>query len=186
MLGTAADADRTTWWENQGGNPIAWSSHTIAQRYSGSSGLDVVDLNGDGFRSFLLTPSPRTKGKYEEVRRNTSYYWHKLSVSPSETKVAYVRYGANDRAFEDAVICYADFDVNSRVIPNHVQVTEANPNCVFEYPRWTRDEEYLIYDCNITGRFQIYAYRLFDGYVKVISQNSNIDSMYGNFDSLPK
>ncbi len=149
-------------------------------------GRIFIDRIGGGFRSFLLTPVLGEKGKYEEIQRSTSFYWHKLSVSPSETKVAYMRYGANDRPFEDAVICYADFDVNSRIISNQVVVTKANPNCIFEYPRWTKDEKYLIYDCNITGKFQIYAYRLSDGYVQIISLNSNIDSMYGNFDSLPK
>ncbi|KYK22054.1 hypothetical protein AYK24_02695 [Thermoplasmatales archaeon SG8-52-4] len=141
---------------------------------------------GSNLKSFLLTPSPGKKGKYEEIKRPTSLYWHKLSVSPSETKVAYMRYGHNERAFEDAIICYADFDVNNRVISNQVEVTKFNSNCIFEYPRWSTDEKYLIYDCNVTGKFQIYAYRLSDGFVQIISLNSNIDSMYGNFDSLPK
>ena len=149
-------------------------------------GRIFIDRIGGGFKSFLLTPSPGTKGTYEEVKRPTSLYWHKLSVSPNETKVAYMRYGPNDRAFEDAVICYADFDVNSRVISNEMVVTQANPDCIFEYPRWTKDEKYLIYDCNITGPFQIYAYRLSDGYVEIISLNPDKNSMYGNFDSLPK
>ncbi len=48
LLGTAADADQTRWWENGGGDPINWSSHSIAQNFRGSSGLDVVDINEDG------------------------------------------------------------------------------------------------------------------------------------------
>lgn len=149
-------------------------------------GRIFIDRWGNGFKSFLLTSSPGERGEYEEIERPTTLYWHKLSVSPSETKVTYMRYGPNDRAFEDAVICYADFDVNSRVISNEVVVTRANPDCIFEYPRWSKDEKYLIYDCNMTGVFQIYAYRLSDGYIRIISLNSDINSMYGNFDSLPK
>jgi Tol biopolymer transport system component len=172
------------------GDEILLSDPSFQYSEWASSGLKdgriFIDRWGSGFKSFLLTPSPGEKGRYEEVKRPTSLYWHKLSVSPNETKVAYMRYGPNDRAFEDAVICYADFDVNSRVISTEVMVTKANPNCIFEYPRWSKDEEYLIYDCNITGKFQIYAYRLSDGNVQIISLNSNIDSMYGNFDSLPK
>lgn len=172
------------------GDEIPISDPSLQYSEWAASGLRdgrvFIDQIGGGFRSFLLTPNPGEKGAYEEVQRNTSYYWHKLSVSPNETKVAYMRYGANDRPFEDAVICYADFDVDARVISNHVQVTEANPNCIFEYPRWSRNEEYLIYDCNISGRFQIYAYRLSDGYTQNISLNPNIDSMYGSFEGLPK
>lgn len=68
-------------------------------------GRIFIDRIGGGFRSYLLTLRLGEKGTYEEVQRNTSYYWHKLSVSPNETKVAYMRYGATDRPFDDAVIC---------------------------------------------------------------------------------
>ncbi len=172
------------------GDEILLSDSSFQYSEWASSGLKdgriFIDRWGSGFKSFLLTPTPGEKGKYEEIQRPTSLYWHKLSVSPNETKVAYMRYGPNDRAFEDAVICYADFDLNARIISNQVVVTEANPDCIFEYPRWSKDEKYLIYDCNITGKFQIYAYRLSDGDVQIISLNSDINSMYGNFDSLPK
>jgi hypothetical protein len=141
---------------------------------------------GDGFRSYLLTPIPGEKGTYEEVQRNTAYYWHKLSVSPSETRVAYMRYGPGDRPFEDAVICLADFDVAARTIPAHVQVTAPNPDVVCEYPRWTKDEKYLVYDCNESGRFQVYAYRLSDGFVRRLSPNPSVDSQFGNFYGIPK
>jgi hypothetical protein len=155
-----------------------------------SSGLRdgriFIDRIGDGFRSYLLTPEPGEKGTYEEVQRNTSYYWHKLSVSPSETKVAYMRYGYSDRPFEDAVICFADFDVESRVISNHVRVTDPNPNAICEYPKWTKDEKYLVYDCNESGTFQVYAYRLSDGYVRPLSPNPLVDSQFGNFLGIPK
>ena len=155
-----------------------------------SSGLKdgriFIDRIGNGFKTFILTPEPGKKGEYEEIARPTTLYWHKLSVSPNETKVAYMRYGSNDRAFEDAVICYASLDLENRVMSNEVQVTQANPNCVFEYPRWTGEEKYLIYDSNVTGTFQIYAYRLSDGFSKIISPDPDTNSMYGNFDSLPK
>jgi len=149
-------------------------------------GRIFIDRWINGLKSYLLTPVSGEKGIYEEIKRPTSKYWHKLSVSPSETKVAYMLYGPNERAFEDAVICYADLDIEARIISNQVIVTNANPNCIFEYPRWTKDEKYLIYDCNITGKFQIYAYRLFDGKVQTISLNPGINSQYGNFESLPK
>lgn len=149
-------------------------------------GRIFIDRIGNGFRSFLLRPVPGERGDYEEVTRPNSFYWHKLSVSPSETKVAYMRYGPGDRAYEDCVICYAELDLENRAISNEVVVTRANPNIIFEYPRWTKDEVYLIYDCNMTGVFQIYAYRLSDGDLQIISPDHTVNSMYGNFDSLPK
>jgi len=145
-----------------------------------------IDRTGYGFQNFLLTPSHGKKGTYEEIRRPTSLYWHKLSVSPSETKVAYMLYAPNERPWEDAIICYADFDVDTRIISNQVVVTEANPNCIFKYPSWTKDEKYLIYDCNITGKYQIYAYRLADGYVQIISPDLGSNYQFGDFDGVPK
>jgi Tol biopolymer transport system component len=172
------------------GNEVSLSDPSFQYSEWASSGLKdgriFIDRIGDGFRSYLLTPNPGEKGTYEEVRRNTSYYWHKLSVSPSETRVAYMRYGPGDMAFEDAVICYADFDVGARVISNHVQVTQPDPNSVCEYPRWTADEKYLIYDCNDSGRFQVFAYRLSDGFVRLLSPNPGVNSQYGNFFRTPK
>jgi hypothetical protein len=151
-----------------------------------SDGRILIDRIGDGFRTYLLTPTPGELGTYEEIQRGTSYYWHKLSLSPSETKVAYMRYGASQRAYEDAVICYADFDANSRVMSGHTCVTEPDPNTVCEYPRWTMDARVLVYDCNYTGRFQLYAYRLSDGAVRRLSQNPGVDSQYGSFFRVPK
>ncbi len=97
-----------------------------------------------------------------------------------------MRYGPGDRPFEDAVICLADFDVAARTIPAHVQVTAPNPDVVCEYPRWTKDEKYLVYDCNESGRFQVYAYRLSDGFVRRLSPNPSVDSQFGNFYGIPK
>ncbi len=172
------------------GDEISLSDPSPQYSEWASSGLKdgriFIDRIGDGFRSYLLTPVPGQMGTYEEIERNTAYYWHKLSLSPSETKVAYMRYSASERPFEDAVICYADFDVDSRVVSGHTCVTASDPNTVCEYPRWTKDERVLIYDCNYSGRFQTYAYRLSDGAVRRLSPNPNVDSQYGNFIGVPK
>ena len=172
------------------GDEILLSDPSFQYDEWASSGLKdgriFIDRIGNGFRTFLLRPVSGDKGLYEEVIRPTSLYWHKLSVSPSETRVAYMRYGQGDRPFEDAVICYADLDLEQRIMSNEVVVTRSNPNCVFEYPRWTKDEQYLIYDCNMTGTFQIYAYRLSDGSARVISLDPDVNSMYGNFEGVPK
>jgi hypothetical protein len=52
--------------------------------------LFVDRASEETFRSYLLTPDPGEKGKYEEIERPTSAPWHKLCISPSETRVAYL------------------------------------------------------------------------------------------------
>jgi len=137
-------------------------------------------------RSFLLTPSPGRTGVYEEIVRPTTRLWHKLSLSPSETKVAYMLdLDDNMSTYRDVVLCYADFDAASRVVSNPVAFTEDDPNDISEYPRWNADETLIIYDSNRSGRYQLYAYRLADRMtVRLTDGRSN--AQFGNFENLPK
>jgi hypothetical protein len=48
LVGTAADDNLITWWENQGGSPVIWAEHPIVTGFVGSSGIDIIDFNGDG------------------------------------------------------------------------------------------------------------------------------------------
>ncbi len=78
-------------------------------------GRIFIDRKGSDFaKSFLLTPSPGKLGKYDELRRPTEKLWHKLSVSPTETKVTYML--DNDRklyTYQDVVIAIADLERKS-------------------------------------------------------------------------
>ena len=47
IVGTAADANRIAWWENQQGNPVTWLSHTITNNLVGSHDIDIVRMNSD-------------------------------------------------------------------------------------------------------------------------------------------
>jgi Tol biopolymer transport system component len=137
-------------------------------------------------RSFLLTPSPGRTGAYEEIVRPTTRLWHKLSVSPSETKVAYMLdFDDNMSTYQDVVLCYADFDARSRVVSNPVTFTEDNPNDISEYPRWNADETLIIYDSNRSGTYQMCAYRLADRMTVRLSDGRS-RAQFGNFENLPK
>jgi len=137
-------------------------------------------------RSFLLTPSPGRIGVYEEIVRPTTRLWHKLSVSPSETKVAYMLDLDDDMStYQDVVLCYADFDARSRVVSNPVVFTEDDPNDISEYPRWNADETLVLYDSNRSGTYQMYAYRLADRMTVRLSDGRS-DAQFGNFENLPK
>lgn len=144
--------------------------------------------SSDGaFQSFLLTPDPGKPGQCEEIERPTSLIWHKLSVSPSETKVAYMLDNNNDiPSYNDSVICYAAFDVEALRIHSQVQITPNDLGSVQEYPAWNRDESQIVYDSNETGAYQIYAYQMADGTTLRLSANKNRSDQFADFEGLPK
>jgi hypothetical protein len=137
-------------------------------------------------RSFLLTPRPGGAGVYEEVARPTRQLWHKLSVSPSETKVSYMLDFDDDMStYRDVVLYYADFDPATRVVTNPIAFTEDDPEDVSEYPRWSADESLIVYDSNRSGRYQTYAYRLADRMTVRLSDGRS-NAQFGNFENVPK
>ncbi len=138
-------------------------------------------------RSFLLTPRPGGVGTYEEIARPTTNLWHKLSVSPSETKVAYMLDNdANMSTYNDVVLYYADFDLATRTVSNPVRFTDYDTSHICEYPRWSADESLIIYDSNRSGVYQMYAYRLADRATVRISSDAHSDSQFGSFENVPK
>lgn len=151
-------------------------------------GRIFIDRKGSDFaKSFLLTPNPGKLGKYEEIKRPTEKLWHKLSVSPSETKVAYML--DIDRklyTYRDVVIAIADFDIANLKVENQLIITDMNKDYTYEYPRWTKDESCVIYDSNKSGKYQIYAYHLEQKTTSRISPDINNDYRFGNFKNVPK
>ena len=151
-------------------------------------GRIFIDRKGKDFaRSFLLTPNPGKPGKYEEIKRPTEKLWHKLSVSPGETKVTYML--DNDRrlyTYKDVVIAVADFDIVNLRVYNQIIITEFNTDYICEYPRWTPDESCVIYDSNRSGTYQIYAYHLKDKTTTRISPDPSKNYRFANFANLPK
>ncbi len=138
-------------------------------------------------RSFLLTPRPGGVGVYQEITRPTTQLWHKLSVSPSETKVAYMLdFDDNMSTYEDVVLYYADFDKERLVVANPVAISDADPADICEYPRWSADESLIIYDSNRSGNYQMYAYRLADRSTVRISTDATTNAQFGSFENVPK
>jgi hypothetical protein len=43
------------WYENQGGNPVAWTARTVATAYSGAAEVATADVDGDGDPDILGT-----------------------------------------------------------------------------------------------------------------------------------
>ena len=144
-------------------------------------------ISNSSRKSFLFTPNPGNEGIYEEIKRPINKLWHKLSVSPSETKVAYML-EMNDHipSYEDVLICIADFDLENLEIKNQQVISEDDPESIYEYPRWSADEKFVIYDSNKSGKYQLYAYNLEDSTTIRLSSKEKNNYQFGNFQNLPK
>jgi len=151
--------------------------------------MDRVAWTGTGVfaQSFLMTPHAGGQPLYEEITRPTTQLWHKLTVSPSETKVAYMLDNdGNMSTYNDVVLYYADFDAATRVVSNPVAITQYDLSQISEYPSWTADEAYIIYDSNRSGIYRMYAYRIADGSTTEISDDPATNFQFGDFENLPK
>jgi len=151
--------------------------------------MDRVEWTGSGAtaRSFLMTPHPGGAPTYEEITRPTQQLWHKLTVSPSETKVAYMLDNdGNMSTYNDVVLYYADFDINTRVVSNPVAITTYDLSQISEYPAWSADESFVIYDSNRSGVYRVYAYNLADGTTAELSDDASVDFQFADFENLPK
>ncbi len=122
--------------------------------------LFVDRIGVRSMRSYLLTPRPGRAGVYQEIRRPTGLLWHKLSISPDETRVAYMLDGDfNTATFGDAVICHARLNVAGLEVSDQVCITEAKPGGNSEYPCWNRDGSLILFDSDGA----VYAHRVADG-----------------------
>jgi len=147
----------------------------------------VDQFSNNAAKSYLLTPDPGKRGKYEEIERPTTLLWHKLSVSPSETKVAYMLdYDGNIPTYADSTICYAQFDVKALKIHHQVEITEKSMDTIEEYPAWNRDESLLVYDSNQSGVHRVYAYWLANGETTRFSTNTVAADYFAAFEGCPK
>lgn len=140
---------------------------------------------------YLMTPDPGRHPRYDRLSYpEPRTLLHKITISPSETKIAYMKVAdaglttnATPEAYSHAVIAYADLDLENLVIDNEVEVTgfnEANTNW---YASWTRDEDALIYACagdcpEGPSRGQIFAYDLATRVKKKISGNDALQYRY--------
>jgi hypothetical protein len=148
--------------------------------------VDRVDADG-AFKSFLLTPLPGKPGEYVEIERPTDLYWHKLSLSPSETKVAYMLDNDNNiPTYDDDVICYSEFDVKALKIQRQVTITTKDLRNIQEYPAWNKDESLIVYDSNEAGTYQVYVYRLADGVTARLSPDKTRNDQFAAFEGVPK
>ncbi len=138
-------------------------------------------------KTYLLTPEPGSRGTYQEVSRYTDKLWHKMSLSQDETKVTYMLTDVSTMMpYRTAVIYYADFNKDTLTISNPVEVKKFNTIITDEYPRWNPTGEFILFDSNATGSFEVYAYRLSDGEVQKITDNDSINYQLISVKGAPK
>jgi hypothetical protein len=145
---------------------------------------------------FLLTPNVGGTPTYEELSYpSENTYLHKMTISPSETKVAYMKVA--DITLEDvflqqvyypAVIAYADFDAANLRIENEVEISEYDESAFSWYPSWDPDEKLILWaeghpcpelsesPCTPTG--VIKAYSLETGVTTQISSHDELEYRY--------
>ncbi len=149
--------------------------------------MDRIDPTTGAVRSFLLTLHPGGAPTYDELRRPAPQPWSKLSVSPSETRVAYALDMDGDlRTTQDVVLTWAKLDLAGRLVSDPVPFTPRDPGCIHEYPRWSADEQVILYDSNCSGTFQVYAYRLADGSTTRLSEDPAVSSQFAVFEGVPQ
>jgi len=137
---------------------------------------------------FLMTPNPGGTPTYETLSPpgDEAAYMHKMTVSPGETKVAYMKVEGltladivAQRVYSPAVIAYADFDPVNLRIENEVEITELDESSLVWYPAWTADEKHIIYAHRFDGRGVIKAYSLETGTTTQISaRDDELDYRY--------
>lgn len=140
----------------------------------------------NGFSYHFLTPHENDP-TYQRFNLNTNTYIHKVSVSPSENKVAYMRVigNGNVNVFQSSVIAYADIDTNTQTISNEKVITPFETNTAYWYPAWSSDENHIVYGYtenlpNIEAIGDIRAYNLETKKTSVLSSLPTLDYRYPN------
>jgi|GEM_PF-615670 len=132
---------------------------------------------------FLLTPDLDGTPTHEEISHpfGERTYLHKMTISPSENKVAYMKVEnitdtdiLTQNIYANAVIAYADFDAANLRIENEVVITEYDDSTFDWYPSWSPDEQHIIY----THSKVIRAYSLETGITEQISSHDELDYRY--------
>lgn len=103
---------------------------------------------------FLMTPNPGGTPTYEPISHpgDDQTYMHKMTLSPSETKVAYMKLEdvtpdliIAQQVYVGSAIAYADFDAETLRIDDEVDTSAPEPALWNGYPHWTADEETILY-----------------------------------------
>lgn len=146
---------------------------------------------------FLLTPGDAGSPSYEEI----SYPYegtllHRITVSPSETRIAYMKIAPENldpvhlRIYNSSVIAYADFDAENLRIDNELEITQYDESTRDWYPAWSPDEKVIIWthgvSCPVLGTEPcdpsgvVMGHSLETGLTTQISSRDDLEYRYPN------
>jgi Tol biopolymer transport system component len=136
---------------------------------------------------FILDPK---SGEHMKVKKPNRFPTHKLSLSPTESKVVYMKdLDGKLHTYNDAVIAYAEFDRENFVVKNEVVISEKDKQHIDMYPRWSANERFIIYSSSRGGKMwdmRQYIYDLETGETYQIPLGDLTVDMYPSFEDLPK
>jgi len=137
-----------------------------------------------GWGYFLMTADPGGKPRFQRIDCELAKkgLLDRVSVSPSETKVCF-EYQIGHR-YKDAgrTLYIADFDAKKPSITNPKPfANEEGANRWFAYPRWTKDEQAIVYHASPS----LYLYTLKDRSTVKVSTNDGADYRYPHCEALP-
>ena len=138
-----------------------------------------------GWGYFLMTADPGGKPRFQRIDCELAKkgLLDRVSVSPSETKVCF-EYQIGHR-YKDAgrTLYIADFDAKKPSITNPKPfANEEGANRWFAYPRWTKDEQAIVYHASPS----LYLYTLKDRSTVKVSTNDGADYRYPHCEATPK
>ena len=161
----------------------------------------------DGFRLALVTPDENdpAQSQFDMLSYDNGGLpmplLHKITISPDETQIAYMKVEPgigvlSPDSFGNALIAYADLDVDAGTITNEVVVSNLayNPANIEWYPSWSPTGRQLIFACSgncpywepevpvnyYTDNSQIVEYDLDLGAIRRISHDLSANYRYPN------
>ena len=110
-------------------------------------------VNGNGL--YVMTPVPEGKSTYHTIAYApqgspvdvSRIVFNKITMSPSGTKIAYMKMVDGRSYYTESQIAYADWDVDALTISNEVIAAEPSTGPTW-YPCFTPREQFLVYAQN--------------------------------------
>ena len=151
----------------------------ILIRLEGINQLALLTPNADKSKKPKVEPIIFADSLIRGISNPFKLY-HKISISPDEKKIAYMKVFPSypgqatlASSYTKAVLAYADFDASTNTIANEKIITNFDPTTIQWYPVFTRNNKKIIYGHNgypgVTPAGQIYEYDIQTGKTKRIS-----------------
>jgi hypothetical protein len=143
-----------------------------------------------GWGYFLMTPKRGGGGKYERVDTagmDAKGLLDRITLSPSETKVAFEHQIGHKHTPPGRALFVADFDVKTRKMTNlRAFANKDRKPGWFAYPRFTPDEKEIIYHGHTAAGRCLYLYNIEKGTTRKVSTDAGADYRYPHGQATPK